>query len=1005
MSRKIIYVLLLFAILPILVFAGDGRIKGKVTDLTTGEALVGANVVVIGTSFGAATDVNGDYVIMNLDAGQHTVKASYLGFQSITITNVRVSLDLTTEVDFQLPAEEISVGTVTIVAQKPLITKDATSSIRNVSGEDISNLPVRGVTNIIGLQAGVVVDGGNIHIRGSRPDEVGYYLEGINIADPEDGGREITLSNDAIEELQVESGGFTAEFGGSNAGIIRSQLKSGTNDYHASVEYITDNVGFDSKDNFKNQSQRLGAYWYGYNETSFSLSGPVLENQIKFFYNLNYNFDRSQAKRAYPGFDLGLINDGFGVDTINFFYPAGVRQNQLREAFTHSGSITMDFNPILVRLTGTYSDGWNDVGGDGVFDILNNRISTNDWSNGSFSLKVKHVVTPNLFYELTGGLSMSQGEVSDPYLGTDYWAYGDSIANSNAGNVWVRKARELATWTKQGLTAADRRYIEPTDFSVYGYTFDADGAVSQNSSKFDQLGLTGRFDLTYLPSKHHNIKIGGEFKQYTLRNWSTSGSQSGFARTLANNLLKAYGSNPTQAQIDAEKAKILYTAGVNNYGYDVYGNEFDGDGEVNGVDGKFYAPHKPVEAGFYIQDKVEFDDIILNLGLRYDYFDMDNMQLINPEMPEDGVSDTWNSGELNLAGFKDVASFSGLSPRLSVSFPVTDRTVFHAGFGKYVQQPALDEAYLGYHQLAYQLGQSFFFSDPTGQNLRPIRKTHYEFGFRQQLTDFLAFDITGFYDDVKGQVFFNLQRTDANSTYESYNIKQNGDFATTKGVEIQLTMRRFQRLSGSASLSLQDAAGTGTNPNSNSGIVGAPLDGVTIFKPNYVAPLTYDRPLKGNIFLDYRFGVDDGPAVFEQLGVSILASFASGHPFTRGTGSAGMETDSRFRSPLEPLNSSLTPSTFNVDLKIDKSFRLFDQLYANVYVRVLNLFDNRNVEDVFKRTGAADDDGYLADPTLGGKKIEDYGPIFNDIYQALEIDYQGYYSNARQVLLGIRLEY
>ena len=116
MSRKIIYVLLLFALVPLQVFAGDGRIKGKVTDLSTGEALVGANVVVVGSSFGAATDVNGDYVIMNLDAGQYTVKASYLGYQSITITNVRVSLDLTTEVDFQLPAEEISVGTVTIVA-------------------------------------------------------------------------------------------------------------------------------------------------------------------------------------------------------------------------------------------------------------------------------------------------------------------------------------------------------------------------------------------------------------------------------------------------------------------------------------------------------------------------------------------------------------------------------------------------------------------------------------------------------------------------------------------------------------------------------------------------------------------------------------------------------------------------------------------------------------------------------------------------------------------------
>ena len=135
MNRKIIYVLLLFAFIPYFMFAGNGRIKGKVTDLSTGEALVGANILVVGSSFGAATDVNGDFVIMNLDAGSYSVKASYLGYQAITVTNVYVNTDLTTEVDFQLPAEEISVGTVTIVAQKPLIQKDATSSIRNVTGE------------------------------------------------------------------------------------------------------------------------------------------------------------------------------------------------------------------------------------------------------------------------------------------------------------------------------------------------------------------------------------------------------------------------------------------------------------------------------------------------------------------------------------------------------------------------------------------------------------------------------------------------------------------------------------------------------------------------------------------------------------------------------------------------------------------------------------------------------------------------------------------------------
>ncbi|PID62680.1 MAG: hypothetical protein CR986_00985 [Ignavibacteriae bacterium] len=1009
MNRKIVYLLILISFLPALLFAGNGRIKGKVTDLSTGEALIGANIIIIGSSFGAATDENGDFIIMNLDAGVYELKASYLGYQSITIKNVRVNTDLTTEIDFKLPAENISVETVTVIAQKPLIKKDATSSIRSVTGEDISNLPVRGVTNIVGLQAGVIENSGTIHIRGSRPDEVGYYLEGNSISNPEDGGRAVTISNDAVEELSVESGGFSAEFGGSNAGIIRSQLRSGTNDWHASIEYITDNVGFKSKDDFyKQEGTRLGAYWYGQNETSFSLSGPIWANKIKVFYNLNYDFDRSRTKKAYPGLDFGLIGDGLDKeavqnDTINLVYPKGVWTKDKREAYTHSGTVTMDFNPILIRVAGTYTDGWNDndgLRGANIFSLTNDRLSKTDFNNGSFSLKLKHVVASNLFYELSGGVTFNSFEVNDQYLGADFWAYGDSVANAKAGNQWIRTAKDRENLKK--LSAATTRYVQPANYKIYGFKFEGAGRLAANHQKGETMGYNGRFDLTYLPTKHHNLKIGGEFKQHVIRAWSARG-QSGFAFELENSLKDI--ANPTKAQIDKIKADILYKSGVNNYGYDIYGNKTDGGGKVNGVDGDFYAPHKPIEAGIYVQDRIEFDDIILNLGLRYDYFDIDNLVFKKPDLPDDAIGVNFAAGRLYKKGFKEVKPYSSVSPRLSVSFPVTDQTVFHAGYGKYVQQPSLNQAYDGYHSLAYTLGQGFFFSRPTGQDLRPIKKTHYEVGFRQQLTDFMSVDISGYYDDVKGQIYFIVQDVSKESDYSSYNSKANGDFQTTKGFEVQLTMRRYKRLSGSASLSFSDAAGTGSNPNSNAGIVGAPLDGVTVFRPQYVSPLNYDRPFKGNLFIDYRFGKDDGGPILEQLGISLLANFASGHPFTRGIGGDNMESDSRFRQPLEPLNSSLTPSIFNLDLKIDKSFNIFDDLYVNVYVRVLNLFNNKNIETVYKRTGAANDDGYIADPDLGGQLLNTYGEIYGELYNAMNIGYNDFYQDARQILVGIRLEY
>ncbi len=280
MNRKLT-VLFFLLILPTYLVAGN--IKGKVTDLQAGEALVGANVLVVGTSFGAATDINGEYEIRNLDAGEYQVRASYIGYQSVTISKVVISTGLTTELNFQLPAEGISIGDIEVVADRPLIQKDNTNAIRTKTSDDIDALPVRGINNIIGTTAGVVIEANSVFIRGGRQDEVGYYLEGVSIKNPETGGRAITLSQDALEEIQVQAGGYTAEYGGANAGIIRQQLKTGGNQYKASFEYITDNVGFQSKSNAFNGDKTLGSYWYGNNEMSGILSGPLFNPKFKFF--------------------------------------------------------------------------------------------------------------------------------------------------------------------------------------------------------------------------------------------------------------------------------------------------------------------------------------------------------------------------------------------------------------------------------------------------------------------------------------------------------------------------------------------------------------------------------------------------------------------------------------------------------------------------------------------------------------------------------------------------
>jgi hypothetical protein len=285
------------------------------------------------------------------------------------------------------------------------------------------------------------------------------------------------------------------------------------------------------------------------------------------------------------------------------------------------------------------------------------------------------------------------------------------------------------------------------------------------------------------------------------------------------------------------------------------------------------------------------------------------------------------------------------------------------------------------------VGGGFFIPAPVGFDVQPTRTTQYEVGFTQQIGEFASIDLTGFYKDIKDQIVYDQVLVADSSTFGSYFILTNGDIATTKGVEIAYNMRRVERFKVDGSVTFTDAKGTGSFPNSNRGIVGAPLDGVTIFKPQYINPLEYNQAVRAAINLDYRFGKGDGGPVLQELGITFLSTYSSGHPYTNGKGGADLEGDARDRQPLEPLNNSTTPSTFQVDMRLDKTFNISDLFDLNIYFFVINLFDTKNVQNVFLRTGTETDDGYLGDPNQGGTQVNTYGPDFAALYTALNLDY------------------
>jgi outer membrane receptor protein involved in Fe transport len=390
----------------------------------------------------------------------------------------------------------------------------------------------------------------------------------------------------------------------------------------------------------------------------------------------------------------------------------------------------------------------------------------------------------------------------------------------------------------------------------------------------------------------------------------------------------------------------------------------------------------------------------------------------------DNIEDVLREPESNQilqSEWKKVDPHILLSPRLGFSFPVSETAVFYFQYGKFAQMPHLSRMYFGTQRLSRQiLFGGNYYPGPIGFDLDPIKTTNYEVGFRKQVSNFAAFDVTGFYRNVKGQIQVIKQSVASSATIQAYDRYVNGDFATTKGLEFKLNLRRVNRIQAQFNYTLTDAEGTGSNSLSYRA---AAYRGTTA--PTITSPLDYEQKHRGSINVDYRFGENDGGPVFNNFGANVLFSFNSGHPYTKVYVPPGGQVDpynvmvdymndTRQRQALEPFGASTTPWNFTTDLNLDKSFRVGDLIVATAYMRVTNLFNKKNVINVYQKTGSAVDDGFLNDPIYSGSFISQNGPDYVDMYRAVAQGdgnaYRGEVGNElfgtpRQIFFGIRVTY
>lgn len=273
--------ILSFIVLISLSFSVSAQVSGKLTGTVkdnNGEPLVGANVIIEGTTLGAATDFDGRYTILNVRAGTYTVKFGYLGYKSQRVEGVRISADQTKILDAVLEPEVIQGEEVVVVAKKPIVEFNQTSSVSSINKEDIKNLPVQSLNEIVNLQAGVI-DG---HFRGGRLGEVQYQVDGVSVVNPYNNSSILEIDRSMIEEVQVISGTFDAKYGQAMSGVVNAVLKTGSDKFEISGEtYFGDYFTTDT-DRYPNNNKFSPI---GIQNYQLSISGPTGLPQTTFFIN------------------------------------------------------------------------------------------------------------------------------------------------------------------------------------------------------------------------------------------------------------------------------------------------------------------------------------------------------------------------------------------------------------------------------------------------------------------------------------------------------------------------------------------------------------------------------------------------------------------------------------------------------------------------------------------------------------------------------------------------
>ncbi len=971
----VLFLCLFLAFMQTALLAGTtGKISGRVLDSETGEPLPGVNVIIENTSMGAATGVEGEYAIINIPPGFYNLRFSMMGYTTQIVQDVRVQIDLTTKINSKLSPTVLQAGEeVTVVAERPIVQRDMTGSMSTVSSREMEVTPAQSVGGVLELQAGIVNAGG-LHIRGGRSGEVAYWVDGVATTDVYSYGNTAAIENSAVQELQVISGTFNAEYGQAMSGIINIITKDGGTDYHGQIKgYVGDYLSADDEYSVLDRVEAVEGPVTGetrVNEVKkdplklfnpsyngeFSLSGPVpfTNDKLSFFTNARY-----------------FTNEGY-LYGREWFLPSGVPGDSAlvpmnpHERLTGLLKLTYALSPsIKLRYSVNLSEWQNDRSFNRSYRYVPGGVPMSKGNSQTHLFSVNHVLSSKTFYELK--VSRMRNEYEN-YVHKDTNFTPDWLVRVPADSVNPSYTFDPTSTDGDSLLAYLQQYgiqydwvADPTQPEGYVHQDSARTPIAYSYLRSgNSLGQTfrssaywiGKFDMTSQVNKVHQVKGGFELRlheldldTYTLQGKTVGGQEATpFVPVI-----------PEQSSIK----RSIYN-------------------------------RQPIEFSAYLQDKLELTDLIMNIGLRFDYFDAnsvvptdpmdpniyapfkDENVYRNPSAPEDELEE-YSPAERRDFMHKKVDPKMQLSPRLGIAYPITDRGVIHFSYGHFFQIPEFQYLYAAPD---FKLNTGGGYTIFGNADLEPQRTVQYEIGLQQELRPGLGIDVALFYRDIRDWVGTSPLQPTLRDVVK-YSTYENKDYANVRGITLKAEQRFMNNFSAKLDYSYQVAEGTYSNPNDAFNAY------VNENEPRRnMIPLNWDQ--RHTLNAQFIYSINDWTA-------SLVGKYRTGLPYTPSF--AKYERVGGTALASLPENSSRRPIIASVDLYLTKRIPLGNgELTAFAYV--YNLLDNRAATNVWSDTGSPT---YTTDPDPAAVP---YSPLrvgtVEDLYNRPE-----WFIAPRQVQVGL----